>query len=131
MPSQSMQNRLNHLESLVIGLMNDQPLRNGSSPPNSVPLSRSGTSLMQEVQSINGGDSPNHSRESQSKLGSEQSPSGMETASGQVFLGINETAYIGATHWAAILEDVNQFRLLVSLTCVFPLIGLTNSLAVD
>jgi hypothetical protein len=83
---------------------------------------------MQEVQSINGGDSPNHTRESQSKLGSEQGPSGVETTSGQVFLGINETAYIGATHWAAILEDVNQFQLLVSLACLFPLIGLTNFL---
>lgn len=127
-PSKSMQSRLSHLESLVIGLMNDQPLRNGSSPPNSMPVSNSGTSLVHEVQSVNGEDSFNHSRESQSKPSGEQSPSGIETASGHIVIGMNETAYVGATHWAAILEDVNQFQLLVSLACLFLLIGLTNTL---
>jgi hypothetical protein len=107
-----MQSRLNHLESLVIGMMNDQPSRNTSSPSNSVLFSSSGTSLVQEVQPANSQESSNHSIASHLEFSGVQSSSGMETASGQVVLGMNETAYIGATHWAAILEDVSQFRLL-------------------
>jgi len=102
-----MQSRLNHLESLVIGMMNDQPLRNTSSPSNSVPLSSSGASLVQEVQPANSQEPPSHSVASHPEFSVVQSSSGMETASGQVVLGMNETAYIGATHWAAILEDVS------------------------
>lgn len=103
-----MQSRLNHLESLVFGMMNDQPSRNLSSTSSSVPFSSSGTSLVQEVQPINGQESSKHSRASQPELNDAQSSSGMETTSGQVVLGMNETAYVGATHWAAILEDVGQ-----------------------
>ena len=29
-------------------------------------------------------------------------------SSGQVLLGSNESTYVGATHWAAILEDVRS-----------------------
>jgi len=115
----------------VIGLMKDQPSRNGSSPPNVAPSSSSRTSILQDAQSVNVENSSNRSRKSQPRLGIEQSPSGIESASGQVILGMNETAYVGATHWAAILEDVNHFRSLVSLACMFPLIGLTNALAID
>lgn len=32
----------------------------------------------------------------------------MPSASRQVVLGTSETSYIGATHWAAILEDVRE-----------------------
>lgn len=124
-----MQSRLSHLESLVIGMMNDQPSRNVSS--SSVAFSASETSLVQEVQPASGQESSSHSRASQPELSGTQSSSGMENAPGQVVLGMNETAYVGATHWAAILEDVNQFRLLVSLACLSPLIGLTKTLATD
>jgi hypothetical protein len=104
-----MQSRLNHLESLVIGMMNDQPSRNVSFPSSSAPFSSSGTSLIQEFQPINDRTSSSHLRASLPELSGAQSTSGIETASGQVVLGMNETAYVGATHWAAILEDVNQF----------------------
>lgn len=123
-----MQNRLKHLESLVIGMMNDQPSRNVSSPSSSVLFSNSGTSLVQEVQPVNGKELSSHSRASHSEFNGVQSSSGMETASGQVVLGMNETAYVGATHWAAILEDVSQFRLIFTLACPFTLIGLTKLL---
>lgn len=32
----------------------------------------------------------------------------LEATSGKVFIGENETKYVGATHWAAILEDVRR-----------------------
>jgi hypothetical protein len=125
-----MQSRLHHLESLVIGMMNEQPSRNGSSRSGSVLFNSSETSIVQEVQSLNGQESSNHSRASQADLFGAQSASGIETASGRVVLGLKETAYVGATHWAAILEDVNQFRLLF-LWYLFPLIGLTQTLIID
>lgn len=31
----------------------------------------------------------------------------VEVSSGKVLVGDNETTYVGATHWAAILEDVS------------------------
>ena len=126
-----MQSRLNHLESLVIGMMNNKPLRNEPLPSSSVPFSVSVAPLTQEVQSVNIQESSRHSKAGQSELGAEQSPSDVKTAPGQVVLSMNETAYVGATHWAAILKDVNQSRLLVSLACLLPLIGLTNNLAID
>jgi hypothetical protein len=123
-----MQGRLNHLESLVIGMMNNQPSRNVSSPSNSVPFSSSGISRVQESLLVSGEESSNHSRASHPESNGVQSSLGMETASGQVVLGMNETAYVGATHWAAILEDVIQFRFYITLACLFTLTGLTKLL---
>lgn len=102
-----MQNRLNHLEGLIIGMMNNQPLRNGPLPASPVPSSSLGASLMQEIQSTNNQESSSGSRANQPEPIAKQGPSGIETTPGQVILGMNETAYVGATHWAAILEDVS------------------------
>lgn len=44
----------------------------------------------------------NASQEAPATSSSDQLPN----SSGQVLLGLNETTYVGATHWAAILDDV-------------------------
>jgi hypothetical protein len=94
-PTVSMQNRLKHLESLVKDVMTGQspPMqhvddtvhyRNGSSTTNG--LNNSGVDQV-----------PYHEK------GTIATSS---ASSGQVLLGSNESTYVGATHWAAILEDV-------------------------
>jgi hypothetical protein len=37
----------------------------------------------------------------------------VSNSSGQVVLGQNETTYIGATHWAAMLDDVRLYMFLL------------------
>ncbi len=110
-----MQSRLNHLESLVIGMMNNQPLKTGTSPPSSISLNKPEIPHVQDVQSADGLDLPSQSKESQPEPWDEQRTPEFGTASGQVVLGMNEVAYVGATHWAAILEDVSQ---LLPFNCV-------------
>jgi hypothetical protein len=103
-----MHNRLHHLESLVINMMSDQISMHESSTSSSVPRNSLGDSATQGVHSA--------SSEGPSQ-GPDQRDSGVERAtgapligpaSGQVVLGTRETSYIGATHWAAILEDVRE-----------------------
>ena len=43
--------------------------------------------------------------------GSSQQTQEGEDSNGQVITGSNETTYVGATHWAAILSDVMMFSL--------------------
>lgn len=82
-PAISMQNRLKHLESLVKGAMTGQP------PPG---------------EPVSSGSIPNLAPGLQTH--SEESP--VSDASGRVVQGLetNEATYVGATHWAAILDDV-------------------------
>lgn len=79
-----MQNRLKHLESLVKGAMASQPSDEPIDPggKSHSPLSGPALQLHKRVE--------------------------MDTsdASGRVILGPNEATYIGATHWAAMLDDV-------------------------
>lgn len=83
-PAISMQNRLKHLESLVKGAMASQPSDEPIDPggKSHSPLSGPALQLHKRVE--------------------------MDTsdASGRVILGPNEATYIGATHWAAMLDDV-------------------------
>jgi len=96
-PVVSMQNRLKHLESLVKGVMTSRP----SNGPNDS-TSNSHTSLpdfvsqLQNPTEIRGTfvEAPIYNKD------------GVSISSGQVVLGPNETTYVGATHWAAILDDV-------------------------
>ena len=90
----SMQNRLKHLESLVKGVIT------GQSPAEAVndkPVQRNG-----QVASIS-------SSVAIATVGVDHDAdlAAMSTeSSGKVLLGSEESTYVGATHWAAILEDV-------------------------
>ncbi len=81
-PTVSMQNRLKHLESLVKDVMSA-----GQSPP------------MQHIES--------HAYHRNGKSNSDPATFPRAVSSGQVLLGANESTYVGATHWAAVLEDVS------------------------
>jgi hypothetical protein len=86
-PAASMQNRLKHLESLVKGAMASQPSNEPIDPgvKSHSPL-------------------PNIAPQLQSNA--EMSAS---DASGRVVLGPNDATYVGATHWAAMLDDVGFY----------------------
>ena len=89
-----MQSRLKHLESLVKDAMSvqtpDNPLTSleGASLPPKVD-----TRIQGEVIEPLAAACPSHS----------------SSTSGQVLLKPGESTYIGATHWAAILEDVSKY----------------------
>jgi hypothetical protein len=81
-PKVSMQNRLKHLENLVKDVMS------------------TGQSLsMQHIENL-----AHHSNGKSISSAATVPPA---ASSGQVLLGANESLYVGATHWAAILEDVS------------------------
>ena len=95
----SMQNRLKHLESLVKGVItgqspsaeavNDKSVhRNGKAPSisYSVAVATVGPCHDADVTAIS------------------------TQPSGKVLLGSDESTYVGATHWAAILEDVRSLK---------------------
>jgi hypothetical protein len=90
-----MQNRLKHLESLVKDVMT------GQSPPmqhvDDTVRHRNESSTMNGPKNSDVGQAPYHE---------EDSITTSSASSGQVLLGSNESTYVGATHWAAILEDV-------------------------
>jgi hypothetical protein len=94
-PTVSMQNRLKHLESLVKDVMT------GQSPPmqhvDDTAHHRNGSSTMNSPKNPGVGQAPYHEKEVIATS---------SASSGQVLLGSNESTYVGATHWAAILEDV-------------------------
>lgn len=103
-PAVSMQNRLKHLESLVKGVMTGPAPNGGSSDV--VRISQTNDSpavapqyrtLAEAVEAIDGVFSPLYKND------------GQTISSGQVVLGPNESKYVGATHWAAIINDV-RFR---------------------
>ena len=101
-PAVSMQNRLKHLESLVKGVMTNQSPDDRSKTPSN---SRTTASLSTDTQSqlpptaygaVNEHAAPIQTNDDQS------------SSYGQVVLGANETTYVGATHWAAILDNVSS-----------------------
>ena len=105
-PTVSMQNRLKHLESLVKDVMTSQTPAGHPTPP-------SDESRATTVGNVNSGSSssakltpdldPSHGMQSSQEVVSQEEPA---HSSGQVLLGENQTTYVGATHWAAILDDV-------------------------
>jgi hypothetical protein len=97
-PSASMQNRLKHLESLVKGAMTGQ---NHAGQPTTPSDSSHFDNLTLSDGHI-GDESVNESLAS-SKYDDAATPS-----SGQVVLGAHASTYVGATHWAAILDDVRS-----------------------
>jgi len=91
----SMQNRLQHLESLVKGVITGQSP--SLEPVNDKPQRRNGKapSISHSVAVATG--VQDHDTD----------PTAVSlVSSGKVLLGSDESTYVGATHWAAILEDV-------------------------
>jgi hypothetical protein len=98
-PAISMQNRLKHLESLVKNAMTAQSSDRGLS------------SVSQDT--LNHGNATNFISQSSPHISPNSgadSPSLDSLASdgGQVIHGAGETTYLGATHWAAIFDDVRS-----------------------
>jgi hypothetical protein len=105
-----MQNRLKHLESLVKGVMTEQSpgglndtsqAANGSSQ---VAVDSQHQNLDEVGASFETAFDPSHANAAPSN------------SSGQVVLGPNESTYVGATHWAAILDDVSLHVTLLDLS---------------
>jgi hypothetical protein len=91
-PVVSLQNRLKHLESLVKGAMTGQ-----------IP----DASVMFSADFSNGLEAQDSSKIQNEGYGRVPSAKTTKQSSGQVLQGANETTYVGATHWAAILDDVS------------------------
>ena len=91
-----MQNRLKHLESLVKDVMTVQnpSIRNMDVPRHGIGDSTTNSHSISMI------DAPDHDLEVVATT---------STPSGQVLLGSSESTYVGATHWAAMLEDVRFF----------------------
>ena len=88
-----MQNRLKHLESLVKGAMASQP---------------SDASIDAEGKSHSPLPDPAPPLQNSAAMGASDTP-------GRVVLGLNDATYVGATHWAAMLDDVRLYMLPPSL----------------
>ncbi|CZR69074.1 uncharacterized protein PAC_18975 [Phialocephala subalpina] len=87
-PAVSMQNRLRHLESLVKGAMDGKSGNRNLGVP-----------------------SPAGSMEIGNQVGDVNTGEGVtEVSSGNVLDDGNETRYVGATHWAAILENIEEVK---------------------
>jgi Fungal Zn(2)-Cys(6) binuclear cluster domain len=103
-PTVSMQNRLKHLENLVKDVMTGQ---SPSAPP-----------IDYNTHSINGKSSSDSSSVAGADFVHNSQPDAASTiaaaSSDQVLLGSNESTYVGATHWAAILEDVSCLQHVMS-----------------
>lgn len=84
---------------------------NESSASSSVPRSNLGVSVAQGIHFTNleGPSQYPNQRDPGVEMRTDALP--IATAPGQVILGTRETSYIGATHWAAILEDVRESSL--------------------
>lgn len=100
-PVVTIQNRLKHLESLVKVVMTSRP----SNTPNDSTLSPDFVPQLQNRTEDRGTyvEAPIYTYDI------------VSNSSGQVVLGQNETTYIGATHWAAMLDDVRFYMFLLPL----------------
>ncbi|THV51830.1 hypothetical protein BGAL_0097g00080 [Botrytis galanthina] len=106
----TMHKRLKHLESLVKDVMNSQQLAEPNTPPRDGPESGN---LVARAEALG------ISSEDQRLDTADSSPSGLDKPSniqqtmppsGQVVIGGKETQYVGATHWAAILDDIGEVK---------------------
>jgi hypothetical protein len=105
-PAATMQNRLNHLETLLKGVMTSPPSSNGpnDSASNSDTSSLDFVSQLQKPTETRGTfvETPIYTKD------------GVSNSSGQVVLAPNGTTYVGATHWAAMLDDVGFHTFLLT-----------------
>lgn len=96
-PAASMQNRLKHLQSLLKDVMAGQAPAGQPTPPNDGLANNIDPSLSGE--GVSAHDDFSQTRRYDGK-------DDLQASTGQVLLGTNQTTYVGATHWAAILDDV-------------------------
>jgi hypothetical protein len=92
-----MQNRLDHLESLVKGVMTRQPSNNVPNASGMIPQLGEPSEIHETF--VNASICTNDT---------------VSDSSGQVVLAPTETTYVGATHWAAMLDDVGLCTFLLS-----------------
>ncbi|EMR88111.1 putative c6 transcription protein [Botrytis cinerea BcDW1] len=106
----TMHKRLKHLESLVKDVMNSQqsdgphtPPRDGQEPENLVARAEA-LGIPAEDQRSNTAGNSLSSLDKSSTIQQTTPPPG------QIVIGGKETQYVGATHWAAILNDIGEVR---------------------
>ncbi|KAH8591004.1 hypothetical protein B0O99DRAFT_520398 [Bisporella sp. PMI_857] len=114
-PAVSMQNRLNHLESLVKKAMTAQSLGTQRTPPREELVNRTANEYnIFNTPAFNVSESPRVRASADAghpaDYRTEQSQDGSWNSSGSVVQSSNETTYIGATHWAAILDDIEEVK---------------------
>ncbi|ESZ92063.1 hypothetical protein SBOR_7563 [Sclerotinia borealis F-4128] len=106
----SMQKRLKHLESLVKDVMNSQP----ASVPHTPPRDDQEPSRLAAIAAALGisSEAPrsNTADNSSSEFNNSSTVQHTEATSGQVVFGGKGTQYVGATHWAAILNDIGEVK---------------------
>lgn len=102
-PRVSLQNRLQHLESLVKDVMTGQT----PSTPHINSVKENGN-LEILPGSAKGRQVRSTGQPNIDNMSGQFPPDRSPVASGSVIQSRKETAYIGATHWAAILDDVNR-----------------------
>lgn len=108
-PAARIQNRLKHLESLVKGMAGRHSGGHGYSESSLHTSSPDFVSQLQSPTGIRGtfAEAPISRKDGESH------------SSGQVVLGPNETTYIGATHWAAMLDDVRCSMFMLTRSCSY------------
>ncbi|OBT80291.1 hypothetical protein VF21_00680 [Pseudogymnoascus sp. 05NY08] len=97
-----MQNRLKHLQSLLKDVMAGQAPAGAPTPPSE----GHGDGIASNID-------PALSREGHNNFSQTINPDTkdeLQHSTGQVLLGTNQTTYVGATHWAAILDDVEEMH---------------------
>lgn len=100
-PAASMQSRLKHLQGLLKDVMAGQIPAGQPTPPSE----GRGDGIASNVNQALSGDSiSSHGDFSQTT--SPDAKDELQPSTGQVLLGTNQTTYVGATHFAAILDDV-------------------------
>jgi hypothetical protein len=108
-PTDSMQIRLQHLESLVKDAMTSQDSSSKNGSPDHALFSNLGSGNIPEFEERQGEQaqvSSYHLSPIPQPPTATSKPTG-PTPSGQIVQGMKETMYVGATHWAAILDDVS------------------------
>lgn len=100
-PAASMQNRLKHLQSLLKDVMAGQAPAGQPTPP----IEGHGDEIASSMDPTPSGEGTScHNDPSQSI--NPNAKDELRPSTGQVLLGTHQTTYVGATHWAAILDDV-------------------------
>ncbi|KAF2155627.1 hypothetical protein K461DRAFT_78288 [Myriangium duriaei CBS 260.36] len=106
---QNVRNRIQHLEKLVVDLMNSKPNRDTSVPTDNVgnvgnndPQSTA-FSQMTPPQDIESSESNQESPE-------ESTQSFDESAFGRMRIGKDRTAYVEKTHWSALLNEISDLK---------------------
>ncbi|KFY42608.1 hypothetical protein V495_04426 [Pseudogymnoascus sp. VKM F-4514 (FW-929)] len=104
-PAASMQNRLKHLQSLLKDVMAGQAPAGQPTPPSE----GHGDEIASNIDpALSREGSSSHNDFSQSMKPDAKDE--LRPSTGQVLLGTHQTTYVGATHWAAILDDVEEIH---------------------